>query len=243
MRGLRIRCDSSDRTRRPPGCVRLPACTIARSSLAPVSVPMFLTGRPVRRAGGRRCHRRAGRPRQRREGLGQGGVARRQPARPGLRRRRQPLCGVADPFAEDDAGRQRKERRLDQVQVPRPSQGSLHPVGGAAPGSGAEPGELAAGQHGQRHDEPERAAAGEIQLGAPGDEQPGQVLMGGDRRTGLEAALVAHRPEGGPHAGGHIAVGQPRRVHRAARCLPRQPLEHPSNRVTASVNPRDQGPP
>src|SRR5664280_2146458 len=44
MRGLRIRCDSSDRTRRPPGCVRLPACTIARSSLAPVSVPMFLTG-------------------------------------------------------------------------------------------------------------------------------------------------------------------------------------------------------
>src|SRR5450759_4016110 len=45
MRGLRIRCDPSDRTRRPPGCVRLPACTIARSSLAPVSVPMFLTGR------------------------------------------------------------------------------------------------------------------------------------------------------------------------------------------------------
>src|SRR5450759_647440 len=44
MRGLRIRCDPSDRTRRPPGCVRLPACTIARSSLAPVSVPMFLTG-------------------------------------------------------------------------------------------------------------------------------------------------------------------------------------------------------
>src|SRR5664280_711547 len=47
MRGLRIRCDSSDRTRRPPGCVRLPACTIARSSLAPVSVPMFLTGQAV----------------------------------------------------------------------------------------------------------------------------------------------------------------------------------------------------
>ena len=31
------------------------------------------------------------------------------------------------------------------------------------------------------------------------------------------------------------------RLHRAARRLPRQPLEHPSNRVTASVNPRDQG--
>jgi Transposase IS66 family len=30
-------------------------------------------------------------------------------------------------------------------------------------------------------------------------------------------------------------------LHRAARRLPRQPLEHPSNRVTASVNPRDQG--
>jgi len=29
------------------------------------------------------------------------------------------------------------------------------------------------------------------------------------------------------------------RLHRAARRLPRQPLEHPSNRVTASGSPRD----
>src|SRR5664280_468377 len=44
MRDLRIRCDPSDRTGRPRATAGFRACTNERSSLAPVSVPMFLTG-------------------------------------------------------------------------------------------------------------------------------------------------------------------------------------------------------
>src|SRR5664280_16752 len=44
MRDLRIRCDPSDRIGRPRATAGFRACTNERSSLAPVSVPMFLTG-------------------------------------------------------------------------------------------------------------------------------------------------------------------------------------------------------
>src|SRR5664280_2262666 len=44
MRDLRIRCDPSDRTGRPRATAGFRACTNERSSLVPVSVPMFLTG-------------------------------------------------------------------------------------------------------------------------------------------------------------------------------------------------------
>src|SRR5450759_767010 len=45
MRDLRIRCDPSDRIGRPRATAGFRACTNERSSLAPVSVPMFLAGR------------------------------------------------------------------------------------------------------------------------------------------------------------------------------------------------------
>jgi len=112
--------DPSDRTGLPPGCVRPPACTIARSSLAPVSVPMFLTGRADARAG------------RRRPAGGPGPGATHRPPAPAHGRAGAPSPGAAS-HRRVDRRADAQLRRLPCHDLPR-----LGP-GGAYPGAGVWP--------------------------------------------------------------------------------------------------------
>ena len=74
---------------------------------------------------------------------------------------------------------------------------------------GAEPGEVVAVEHRVRHHEREDAASGEVLLGGAGDEQPGEILVGGDVAAMPEVAVLRHLPEADLHLGGHVPVGEP----------------------------------
>src|SRR5664280_707634 len=113
-------------------------------------------------------------------------------------------------------------------------------VSADAPGVNGRSKELQAGQTHGRTDRPgtvlqrrldeQQLRAGDQDGQAPGEDQ--RELAEHARAQGLLPHPFLHR---------HRPGARRPRLHRAARRLPGQPLEHPSNRVTASVNPRDQG--
>lgn len=113
---------------------------------------------------------------------------------------------------EDDGRPAGEEVRPQPAQVPGPGELDRDGFAGIVVASAAEPGEVATVQDGVGNDEREGSARSQVLLGGAGDEQPGQVLVGGDLVAVSQTSSLGQLPEGGLHVGGHVPVGQPRWV-------------------------------
>ena len=96
----------------------------------------------------------------------------------------------------------------DAAQIPAGTEGDVGAVELAATKSSP----VLAVNHGIGHDEREVSAGLEVALDGAGDEEAGEVLMGSSGFVVPEAAVSSQRFEPSLHGGGHVPVGQPRRV-------------------------------